>query len=72
MKDWQKRTLKTFIQAFGGVLIPELCMMLSGHLPESWEAFEVIMIPTLCAALSAGICAVWNMFLEYFKKEEEK
>ena len=64
MKDWVIRTIKTFIQAFFGVLIPAVCTMLSGGWPESWNAAWVILAPTVAAALSAAICAVWNIILE--------
>ena len=37
MKDWQERAIKTFIQAFGGVLIPELVMILNGNIPKEWN-----------------------------------
>ena len=31
MADWLIRALKTFVQAFFGVLIPELCVILITH-----------------------------------------
>ena len=37
MKDWLIRTIKTFIQAFFGVLIPAVCAMLQDGWPESWN-----------------------------------
>lgn len=70
MKDWQIRAIKTFIQAFGGVLIPEIIMMLKGDLPNTWEAFELVAIPALCAALAAGISAAWNIINEHLKGGE--
>ena len=68
MKDWVKRTIKTFIQAFGGVFIPEICLLLSGALPEDFTALKAILIPLVCSALSAGICAAWNVILEHLKE----
>lgn len=70
MKDWVKRTIKTFVQAFGGVFIPELCLLLSGALPEDFTALKAILIPLVCSALSAGICAAWNVILEHLKAGE--
>lgn len=64
MKDWVIRTIKTFIQAFFGVLIPEICAMLNNGWPESWDKVWIILAPTIAAALSAAICAVWNIILE--------
>lgn len=62
LNDWQERALKTFIQAFFGVLIPEIVWMLSnteqiGSLSAAWA----ILAPVVCSALSAGISAVWNI-----------
>ena len=69
MKDWQNRAIKTFIQAFGGVLVPEVCLILSGNLPADITAWKAILIPIVCAALSAGIAAAWNIILEHLKDE---
>lgn len=38
MKDWMIRAIKTFVQAFFGVLVPELCVVLNGGFPESLPA----------------------------------
>lgn len=69
-KDWQIRAVKTFIQAFGGVLIPELVLFLSNNLPENLTAAKAILIPAVCSALAAGIAAVWNIILEELKKDD--
>ena len=71
MKDWQIRALKTFAQAFGGIFIPELVMILNGSLPEDWRAWKLVLIPVICSALAAGISAAWNIILEHLKGEEE-
>ena len=67
MKDWQIRALKTFAQAFGGVLVPELVMILNGGLPPDWSALKLTLIPVICSALAAGISAAWNIILERLK-----
>ena len=75
MKDWMIRAIKTFIQAFFGVLIPEVCAMLNNGWPESWSKAWIILAPVVAAALSAAICAVWNIIIEAMnedKKPEEK
>ena len=68
MADWLIRALKTFVQAFFGVLIPELCVILNGGFPESIETTWVIFGPIVAAALSAGISATWNIISEKLKE----
>ena len=68
MSDWLKRTIKTFVQSFFGVLIPELCIMLNGGFPESIDVMWQILAPVVAAALSAAICAVWNIINEQLEK----
>lgn len=70
-KDWQIRALKTFIQAFGGIVIPEIVLILNGSLPENWAAWKLVLVPVLCSALAAGISAVWNVILEELKRGEK-
>lgn len=72
LKDWQIRALKTFVQAFGGVLVPEIVMLLTNGLPENWSKLWAIICPVLCAALAAGISAAWNIILERLKEEPEQ
>jgi len=72
LKDWQIRALKTFVQAFGGVLVPEIVMILTNGLPESWSALWAILCPVICAALAAGISAAWNIILERLQTEDSK
>ena len=64
MKDWMIRALKTFAQAFFGVLIPELVLMLQHGWPEDWSTAWSILAPVVSAALAAAISAVWNISLE--------
>lgn len=67
MTDWMVRAIKTFVQAFFGVLIPELCIMLNGGLPENIETAWAFLAPVVAAALSAAISAVWNILSEKLK-----
>lgn len=69
MKDWMVRAIKTFVQAFFGILIPEICVILNGGFPESWSKLWAVLAPTVSAALAAAICAVWNIILETMKEE---
>lgn len=71
LKDWQIRALKTFAQAFGGVLVPEVVMILSTGVPESWSKTWTLLAPVICAALAAGISAAWNIILEKLKEETD-
>lgn len=64
MKDWMIRAIKTFVQAFFGVLIPEVCAVLSHGWPESWASVWAYLAPVVAAALAGAISAVWNICLE--------
>lgn len=70
MRDWAVRAVKTFVQAFFGVLIPEIGLILQGGFPESWSRLWAVLAPVVAAALSAAICAVWNIILEAMKEPE--
>lgn len=70
MKDWQIRAIKTFIQAFFGVLVPEVVTILQHGWPESWAAVWAYLAPVVVAALAAAIAAVWNFILEMLKEGE--
>lgn len=72
MKDWLIRALKTFVQAFFGVLLPEVCILLSGGFPESVSAAWKVLSPVVAAGLSAAISAVWNIILEAQRKDEKR
>lgn len=61
MKDWVVRALKTFVQAFFGVLIPEVVRLLSNGFPASINTAWLILSPIVAAALAAAISAVWNI-----------
>ena len=67
LPDWAIRALKTFVQAFFGVLIPAVCAILSNGFPENWSVLWVSLSPVIAAALSASISAVWNIILEKLK-----
>ena len=67
MKDWMVRTIKTFVQAFFGVLIPAVVLLLGDGFPATWSAAWVVLAPTAAAALAAAISAVWNIVLEKLK-----
>ena len=62
--DWAVRAVKTFVQAFLGVMIPAIIGVLNGGLPVDWGAVKITIASALMAALAAGISAVWNIALE--------
>ena len=64
MPDWLIRAIKTFVQAFFGVLVPEVVLILRDGWPESWTALWGVLAPVAAAALAAAISAVWNILLE--------
>ena len=68
MKDWQIRTIKTFIQSFFGSLIPAVTVLLKDGFPEDWPRAWAVLGPACAAALSAAICAVWNILNEQLSK----
>lgn len=71
MKDWLKRTIKTFVQAFGGSVITGVAYVFANITAfESVDAIWKYLFPLICAGVSAGICAVWN--IAYPAKEVQK
>ena len=70
MKDWMIRAIKTFVQAFFGVLVPELVTILQHGWPESWASVWAYLAPVVAAALAAAISAVWNICLERLRDKE--
>ena len=71
MKDVAIRAAKTFVQAFFGVLIPEVCIVLNGGFPKDVKAVWMVLSPVIAASLSAGISAAWNTISVKLKKTEE-
>ena len=69
MKDWLVRALKTFVQAFFGVLVPEIVVILNGSLPTDITAWQAVLVPLLTSALAAGISAAGNIIMEHLKEE---
>lgn len=64
MPDWLIRTVKTFVQSFFGVLIPEVCILLNNGFPPSVDEAWKVLAPVVAAGLSAAICAAWNIIQE--------
>ena len=71
MRDWVIRALKTFVQAFFGVLIPEIVIILNNVSSfENFNAVWAVLAPFVASALAAAIAAVWNIVLERLKSTE--
>jgi hypothetical protein len=62
------RALKTFVQAFLGVLIPQIVMMLNNYMDFKWDQWTTY-LPIITGALAAGISAVWNSIINASDKQ---
>ncbi len=71
MKDCLIRAIKTFVQAFLGVLIPKLIVVLE-EAPNLMSLNLEFLYALLPAALAAGISAIWNIWLLLSKERAEK
>lgn len=69
LSDWQERALKTFVQAFLGVLMPEIIYLLQS--PEPPDRFSAVAAPLLCSSLAAGLSALWNLLLAAGKEKTD-
>lgn len=62
INDIWSRAGKTFLQAFFGVLIPEIVMMLNNYMDFDWASWTTY-LPLITGALAAGISAGWNALI---------
>ncbi len=67
--DTLQRALKTFVQAFCGILVPEIVMMLNNYMDFDWTKWTTY-LPLITGGLAAGISAVWNTIINATSKEE--
>lgn len=70
IKDVGSRALKTFVQAFLGVLIPQIVMMLNNYMEFDWGTWTTY-LPLITAGLAAGISAAWNGIINVADKESK-
>lgn len=68
INDLWQRAGKTFVQAFLGVLIPQIVMMLNNYMDFDWTQWTTY-LPLITGALAAGISAAWNAFINAGNKE---
>lgn len=69
--DLWSRAGKTFLQAFGGVLIPQIVLVLSNLYDYDWTKWYVWALPIIAGAIAAGISAGWNAIINATDKGEE-
>lgn len=68
INDLWQRAGKTFIQAFLGVLIPQVVLVLTNVLDYDWNNFFNWGLPIITGALAAGISAAWNTAINHLQK----
>ena len=69
--DIWERALKTFIQAFCGVLVPEIVALLQTGLKPG-EAWGAILLPIISGSLAAGISACWNVINNWLVRDGDE
>lgn len=73
LKDWQERALKTFVQALGGIVVPEVIFILNNiDTVKTFNAAWTLLFPAICSGIAAGISAVWNIALNRDNAERRK
>ena len=68
IKDVGMRAFKTFVQAFLGVLIPQIVAMLNNYMDFDWTQWTTY-LPIITGALAAGISAAWNGIINASSKD---
>lgn len=71
LPDWAIRAIKTFVQAFFGVLITALVPYLANGFPPDFPTFWLWLSPVIASSLSAAIAAAWNYILEHLEHKEQ-
>ena len=70
--DITSRAAKTFVQAFGGAIIPQVVLVLTNILDYDWSNWLVWGLPIITGGLAAGISAAWNTIINAIDKSEVK
>jgi len=63
INDLWQRAGKTAVQAFFGVLIPQIVLILINVLEYDWTNWTIWGLPIITGALAAGISAGWNAII---------
>ena len=58
-KELRERVLKTFVEAFLAVLLPDVGIIVNQIVNER-EVWWAVLLPVVASALAAGISAAWN------------
>lgn len=69
INDLWQRAGKTFVQAFFGVLVPQIVLMLTNYMDFDWTNWATY-LPLITGALAAGISAAWNAIINASNKED--
>ena len=74
INDIWSRAGKTFVQAFFGVLIPQIVLILTNVMDYDWSKWYVWGIPIISGALASAISVTWNSIINEAdkKKNEDK
>lgn len=70
INDLWQRAGKTFVQAFFGVLVPQIVLMLTNYMDFDWTNWATY-LPLITGALAAGISAAWNAIINATDKEQK-
>lgn len=63
INDLWQRAGKTAVQAFFGVLIPQIVLILTNVLDYDWNNWITWVLPIVTGAFAAGISAGWNALI---------
>lgn len=69
MRDVLDRALKTFIESFLVVFIPELVMVLQNVFEYDWSRWYIWLVPIICGCLGTAISVTWNSIENYLKSK---
>ena len=70
INDLWQRAGKTAVQAFFGVLIPEIVLLLSNIADYDFTQWQTWALPIITGALAAAISAGWNALINAKNKDE--
>lgn len=70
INDLWSRAGKTAVQAFFGVLIPEIVIILTHIGDYDFSQWQVWALPIITGALAAGISAGWNAIINATNKDD--
>lgn len=71
MRDVLDRAVKTFIESFLVVFVPELVMVLQNVMEYDWSKWYIWLVPILCGCLGTAISVTWNTIENYLKNKRQ-